>query len=85
MVAARFAEARARSLLSLAAVTEADLERTARHSELGQVTLREMLNEWAGHDLMHTVQAERAVMQPFIVGSGPWRSYFADHEAAAGR
>jgi hypothetical protein len=83
VVAARFAEARARSLASLAAVTEADLERTARHPELGQVTLREMLNEWAGHDLMHTVQAERAVMQPFVVGSGPWRSYFADHDAGA--
>jgi hypothetical protein len=22
-------------------------------------------------DLMHTVQAERAIMQPFILGSGP--------------
>ena len=84
VVAARFADARARSLASLAVVTEADLARTAHHSELGQVTLREMLNEWAAHDLMHTVQGERAVMQPFIVESGPWRSYFADHEVAAG-
>jgi len=80
----RFGEARTRSLASLSVVTEADLERTALHPELGQVTLREMLNEWAGHDLMHTVQAERAVMQPFIVGSGPWRSYFADYDAGAG-
>ena len=84
LVAARFADARAHSLASLAVVTEADLARTARHSELGQVTLREMLNEWAAHDLMHTVQGERAVMQPFIVESGPWRSYFADHEVADG-
>jgi hypothetical protein len=76
-------EARARSLASLEVASEADLDRTARHPELGQVTLREMLNEWAAHDLMHTVQGERAVMQPFIVASGPWRSYFADHEAAA--
>ena len=44
-VTGRFGEARARSLASLAAVTEADLARTARHPELGQVTLREMLNE----------------------------------------
>lgn len=48
-----------------------------------RVTLREMLNEWAGHDLMHTVQAELAVMQPFITASGPWRGYFADHDAGA--
>jgi hypothetical protein len=84
IVAARFAEARARSLTSLAALTEADLKRTARHPKLGQVTLGEMLNEWAAHDLMHTVQAERAVMQPFIVASGPWRGHFADHETPAG-
>ena len=45
------------------------------------MTLEQLLNEWAGHDLMHTVQAERALMQPFIAGSGPWRGYFADHEA----
>jgi hypothetical protein len=77
-------EARARSLASLELVSEADLDRTARHPELGRVTLREMLNEWAAHDLMHTVQAERAVIQPFIVESGPWRSYFANHEVADG-
>jgi hypothetical protein len=38
-------------------------------------------SEWAGHDLMHLVQAERAVMQAFIPGSGPWRRYFSDHDA----
>lgn len=30
---------------------------------------------------MHVVQAERAVMQAFIPSSGPWRFYFADHDA----
>jgi len=39
-----------------------------------------MLNEWAAHDLMHTVQAERALMQPFIPGSGAWRVYFREHD-----
>jgi hypothetical protein len=36
----------------------------------------------AAHDLNHTVQAERALMQPFIAGSGPWRTagVFADHD-----
>jgi hypothetical protein len=79
-VAAKLAEARARSLARLATVTDADLDRTARHSELGIVTMREILNEWAAHDLMHTVQAERALMQPFVVGSGKWRDTFADHD-----
>ena len=36
-------------------------------------------NEWSGHDLMHTVQGERAILQPFIDGCGPWRKYFSDH------
>jgi hypothetical protein len=33
------------------------------------------------HDLNHTVQAERALIQPFVGGSGPWQAYFADHAA----
>ena len=41
----------------------------ARHQELGPVTLEQLLHEWAAHDLMHTVQAERALMQPFIEGA----------------
>lgn len=79
--AARFAVVRASNLEKLDRLADADLERTAHHAEYGQVTLREMLNEWAAHDLMHTVQAERALMQPFIACSGKWRSTFADHDA----
>lgn len=71
------------SLALLATVSEQDLDRTSRHLELGPVTLRQLLNEWAAHDLMHVVQAERAVMQPFIPESGPWRFYFADHDVEA--
>ncbi len=83
ILAGRHAVLRAESLTLLAMVTEADLDRTARHAELGPVTLRELLNEWAAHDLMHVVQAERAVMQAFIPGTGPWRRYFADHDVEA--
>jgi hypothetical protein len=78
-LAGEFARLRADSLALLAQVGPADLGRKARHQELGPVTLGELVHEWAAHDLMHTVQAERAVMQPFIRGSGPWQRYFADH------
>ena len=81
----RFARERASSVELLSGLVDADLERTSRHAELGLVTLDEMLHEWVGHDLGHTVQAERALMQPFIAGSGPWRGYFADHDVAAKR
>ncbi len=80
--AAEFARLRTASLAKFGSVTNADLSHTGRHSELGPVTLEELLHEWAAHDLMHTVQAERALMQPFILGSGPWRLYFKDHDAA---
>ncbi len=78
-LASEFKQMRAASLAALGSVTPADLDLSARHAELGPVTLRQMLNEWAGHDLMHTVQAERAMMQPFIQGCGPWVVYFKDH------
>lgn len=82
-LAAEFARLRGSSLELLSKVKASDLARTAHHSELGLVTLEEMLHEWAGHDLMHTVQAERALLQPFITGTGPWRSYFKDHDVEA--
>ncbi len=78
-LAREFAALRTAGLAALAEVTPADLDRRARHAELGIVTMSELLHEWAGHDLMHTVQAERALMQPFIAGCGPWQGYFREH------
>lgn len=78
-LAAEFNALRAESLKLFEQITPANLARQARHQELGMVTLSQLLHEWAGHDLMHTVQAERALMQPFIEGCGPWQVYFQDH------
>jgi hypothetical protein len=78
-LAAEYARLRAASLDALARLTPDDLDRQAVHQELGRVTLSEMVHAWAAHDLMHTVQAERALMQPFIRGCGPWLKYFTDH------
>jgi len=83
-LAREFARLRREGLAALAQVTAADLDRQARHSELGLVTMRQLIYHWAGHDLMHTVQAERALMQSFIDGCGPWRRYFTDHIAQPG-
>lgn len=82
-LAAEFGRMRAESLTTLAGLTAADLPRTARHADLGIVTLEQLLNEYAAHDTMHIVQAERALMQAFIPGSGPWRGSFSDHDADA--
>lgn len=75
-----FARARKASLLQFKQVTDDDLGRTKQHPTLDTVTLAEMLHTWAAHDLNHTVQAERALMQPFMLGGGPWRTFFRDHE-----
>jgi uncharacterized damage-inducible protein DinB len=79
-LAAAFARSRQESLVLLQQVTDDDLGRTAQHPKLGTVTLAELLHTWAAHDLNHTIQAERALMQPFMLGCGPWRSFFRDHE-----
>lgn len=78
-LAGEFTRLRAASLEALDQLRPDDLGRQALHQELGRVTLSEMVHEWAAHDLMHTVQAERALMQPFIQGSGSWKEYFKDH------
>ncbi len=80
-LAGELARLREGSLERLSRLQPQDLERRARHQELGMVSLNEMLHEWAAHDLMHTVQAERALMQPFIQSCGPWQVYFTDHVA----
>lgn len=79
-LAEEFDQLRGESLQLILRLTDADLGRTARHTALGIVTLSETMHTWAAHDLNHTVQAERAIMQPFIKGSGPFRFRFADHE-----
>jgi hypothetical protein len=81
-LARMFARMRAENLVALARISVEDLPRQARHQELGPVTLSQLISEWAAHDLNHMIQAERALMQPFIAGCGPWQPYFADHVIA---
>jgi hypothetical protein len=79
-VAMSLAAERSENLAVLSDLTPADLERSSRHPEYGMVALRVVLNTWAAHDLQHTVQAEEALMQAFIPGTGPFRFRFEDHE-----
>ncbi|MBF6592784.1 MAG: DinB family protein [Ktedonobacterales bacterium] len=80
-LAASFAQMRVKSPELFDKLTPEQLSRTAQHPALGTVTLGELINDWAAHDLMRLVQAERSLMQPFIAALGPWRSYFTDHIA----
>ena len=81
-LAEEFSRLRQENLALLARVTPADLDRRALHAEYGMVSMSEFLHHWVGHDFMHTVQAERALLQPCIRGCGPWRVNYTDHMAA---
>lgn len=83
-LAAEFEELRQKNLALFGQVSEADLAKEALHAEYGMVTMSQFLHHWAAHDLMHTVQAERALMQPFIQGCGPWLENYTDHIARTG-
>lgn len=76
-LAEQFAELRRANLQLLAQVGEADLDRRAEHEEYGAVTLGNLLHEFAAHDLNHTMQAERALAQPFVQRCGGWRQSLA--------
>lgn len=82
-LAAAFARLRAENLALLAEVRADEFDRGGTHRELGPVTLGQLLHEWAAHDFNHTIQAERAMMQPFIAGCGPWQPYFAANSIVA--
>ncbi len=78
---AAFLELRRDTEQKLDGLDPEDLNRLIFHPEYGvDVTLGELLNLWAAHDLMHTVQAEQALMQAFIPGTSVWRSEFAAHD-----
>ena len=79
-VAEDFARLRQESLALLAQVQPADLNREVIHGEYGPVQLAELLDEWVAHDLMHAVQAEQALMQPFAGGQRALASSFVAHD-----
>jgi hypothetical protein len=80
-LAEEFAILRTDNLPLVKRLTADDLQKEAHHEELGTVSLENLLGEWGAHDLMHLVQAEQALMQPFIAASGAWQVYFTDHLA----
>jgi len=72
-----FADLRAENLQALEGLelTEADLERTGRHPELGTVTLRQLLATWVVHDLGHIAQIARVMSKQYKDEVGPWSAY----------
>ncbi|HLG75633.1 MAG TPA: DinB family protein [Ktedonobacteraceae bacterium] len=82
---AEFTRTRQESLALFRQVKDEDLGRILQHPKLGTVTLVQMLHTYAAHDLNHTIQGERALIQHFMLGSGPWRTFFRDHEVGVAK
>lgn len=71
-----FTRTRRSTLAFLAGLPPSAGARTGVHSELGTITLAQMLNEWANHDLGHLRQiAELYRAHAFHPHSGPFMIY----------
>jgi hypothetical protein len=52
-------------------------ERKAKHAEVGEITLAQMLHEWALHDIGHIRQiAELVRARKYLAGAGPLGNFY---------
>lgn len=74
-----FARLRRESIATLEQfhISEADLERTGIHPELGVVTLGQLLATWVVHDLNHVSQIARTMAKRHTSNVGPWSAYLS--------
>jgi len=83
-----FAALRAENLATLRKLdlSQADLEKTGLHPDLGRVRLRELLATWTAHDLNHMVQIARTMARQCGYAVGPWKAYLSvlQHRGSAG-
>jgi len=75
-----FEQERAETLRLLLRLPARTLDRAGRHSEVGRVTVRELVNEWAFHDLGHIRQvAELYRSCLFYPRMGAFQRYYTIH------
>jgi len=71
-----FTRTRRSTVILLRSIPADSAEREATHSELGTITLHQMLSEWASHDLGHFRQiAELYRARAFHPYAGPFQKY----------
>ncbi|HTV58503.1 MAG TPA: DinB family protein [Verrucomicrobiae bacterium] len=72
-----FCHERDRSLSALRYLSPGVLGRTGRHSKLGTITIENLMNEWAFHDLGHIRQiAELFRSRAFYPFAGPFQQFY---------
>lgn len=73
---AEFVDSRRASVALLRGLAASAGARTAQHSAIGHITLSQMMNEWASHDLGHLRQAaELYRARTFYPHAGPFQKY----------
>lgn len=72
-----FARLRSTNLAELRGwkLTDRELALEGEHSELGAVSLRQLLATWVAHDLSHVAQTSRVLAKQYRDAVGPWRAY----------
>ena len=56
-------------------LSEADMNKTGEHPELGIVTLRQLVSTWVTHDLNHLAQISEIMARQHEGQVGPWIEY----------
>lgn len=73
----KFCHERDRSLSLLRYLPEASLGRAGQHSKIGRITISELMNEWAFHDLGHIKQiSELYRASHFYPKMGGFKTYY---------
>jgi len=75
-----FARAREENLATVSSLRPADLDRQATSRRLGRITLRDVLLQWAVHDLDHLAQAEHALAQGLLAESPQLEAAYAERD-----
>ena len=65
------------SILNSLDLKEEHLELRARHPELGEVNLKQLLATWVTHDLGHIAQITRVMAKQYKDEVGPWLAYLS--------
>ena len=74
----RFEEQREDNIEYLRRLPAGSGDRIALHKEYGEITMSQMLNEWALHDLGHIRQiAELARARKYLAGAGPMAASYS--------
>lgn len=61
---------------AIAALTPSQLARSGDHDEAGELTVSDLIHQWAYHDLMHLKQAITILQHPLVASMGNTRKFY---------